>query len=74
MKHYEFSDQWSLVSNESYLMGQKSLLKDQVAESGRHHRGIEYPNQSPPNVPCSNVYLRMLPKTIKKKKVRRLTT
>lgn len=66
MKHYELSGQWSLVLNESYLMGQKSLLKDQVAESERHHRGIEYLDQSLPNVLCSSVYLRMLSKTVKK--------
>jgi len=51
-------------------MEQKSLLRDQAAESGTHHHGIEYPDQSLPNVPCSSVYLQMLPKT---KKNRRLT-
>lgn len=66
MTHCELSGQWFLVSNESYLMGQKSLPKDQAAKSGRHHHGIEYLGQSPLNVPCSSVYLRMLPKTEKK--------
>lgn len=51
-------------------MGQKSPLRDQAAESGTHHHEIDYPDQSLPNVPCSSVYLQMLPKT---KKNRRLT-
>lgn len=66
MKHCELFGQQSLVSNESYLMGQKSLLRDQAAESRTHHRGIDYLGQSLPNVPCSSVYLQMLPKTKKK--------
>jgi len=66
MKHYELFDQWSLVSDESYLVEQKILPRGQAAESRRHHRGIEYPDQLLPNVPCSNAYSQMLPMTEKK--------
>lgn len=59
MKRYELFDQWSLVSNENYQVAQRSLPKDQVVESKRHHRGIEYPGQSLPNGLCSNAYLQM---------------
>lgn len=62
-KHCALSDQWFLESNESYPMGQKNLLKDQVVKSGIHHRGIEYPSQSLPNVLCSSAYLQMLSET-----------
>lgn len=64
-KHYEPFDQWSLVSNESYLEEQRNLPKDQAAESRRHHRGIEYLDQLLPNVLYSSAYSQMLPMTEK---------
>lgn len=66
-KHYELFDQWSLVSDESYLVEQKILPRGQAAESRKHHRGIEYPDRLLPNVLCSNAYSQMLPMTEKSK-------
>lgn len=65
-KHYELFDQWSLVSDESYLVEQKILPRGQAAESRRHHRGIEYPDRLLPNALYSNAYSQMLPMTEKK--------